>query len=60
MLLGYSKKRIRERTGHVFNTYTLFKCEKASGDQAKRVSNILGAGQSSNGSFKEEIRKKFL
>ena len=50
------EKLIRERTAHVSNA--LFKYEKASEDQAKRVSNILSADQSSNGSFKEEIKKK--
>ena len=35
------EKQIRERTGHVSNA--LFTYEKASEDQAKRVSNILGA-----------------
>ena len=38
----------------------LFKYEKASEDQAKHVSNILSADQSSNGNLKEEIKNKCL
>ena len=56
---GVDEKLIRERTGHVSNA--LFKYEKASEDQAKHVSNILSADQSSNqnSSFKEEIKNEF-
>ena len=43
---GVEEKLIRERTGHVSNA--LFKYEKASEYQAKHVSNILSADQSSN------------
>ena len=51
---GVDEKLIRELTGHVSNA--LFKYEKASEDQAKHVSNILSADQSSNGNLKEEIK----
>ena len=36
-----------------------FKYEKASEDQAKHVSNILSAEQSSNRNLKEEIKNEF-
>ena len=54
---GVDEKLIRERTGHVSNA--LFKYEKASEDQAKHVSNILSADQSSNGNVKEESKNEF-
>ena len=56
---GVDEKRIRERTGHLSNA--LFKYEKASEDQAKHVSNIFSADQSSNrnSSLKEEIKNEF-
>ena len=54
---GVDEKFIRERTGHVSNA--LFKYEKASEDQAKHVSNILSADQSSYGNVKEEIKNEF-
>jgi hypothetical protein len=53
---GVDEKLIRDRIGHVSNA--LFKYEKASADQAKHVSNILSADQSSNGNLKEEIKNE--
>ena len=43
----------------MWNIWQRYQYEKASEDQAKHVSNILSADQSSNGNVKEEIKNEF-
>ena len=51
---GVDEKLTRDRTGHVSNA--LFKCDKASADQAKHVSNILSADRVVMGTLKKKLR----